>query len=84
MMMHAHLDGEPGQAGAEGTPATLLLIVSGTGRAQRFHLPRVAEPGTWMWQVDTTVSEAARKPIRTESVKIAARSLILLEYEQVS
>jgi isoamylase len=58
---------------------SLLLLLNGGARTKEFTLPLLKGPGTWMELLDT--SRELTRPVREESVNLAAHSLILLAFQ---
>jgi hypothetical protein len=83
MLIHEHLLEEPGQdqAGSQ----TLLLVANAAEHSCEFRLPTVPESDVCHWLLSTARDEMpSTKPISAETVRIAARSLALLEYRKVT
>jgi len=82
-MIHGDPTEKPGH-GADGGVQILLLIVNAEERSYEFRLPTVPGSGACSWVLNTAQAELPpTDPISAEAVRIAARSLALLEYRQV-
>jgi glycogen operon protein len=57
---------------------SLCLLLNGGARSKQFNLPRPERPGMWTELLDTTHEPA--RPIRHDTINLAAHSLILLKY----
>ena len=66
-----------------GPPQTILLILNGEDRSRRFRLPDGPGFGAWKWMVNTARVRTPPEPITTRTIRVAARSLALLEYKKV-
>jgi len=81
-LIHGHHD-EERDHGAHGPGQTILLIVSGEDRSRRFRLPDGPGFGAWKWVVNTAQARTPPEPITTKTIRVAPRSLVLLEYKKV-
>jgi len=82
-LIHGHRD-EERDHGVHGLGQTILLIVSGEDRSRRLRLPDGPGFGAWKWVVNTARIRTPPEPITTKTIRVAARSLALLEYKKVT
>ena len=83
VLIHEHPPEEPRQDQARSQ--TLLWVANAAERSCDFRLPTVPESGLCHWLLNTARDETpSAEPISAETVRIAARSLALLEYRQVT
>jgi isoamylase len=76
MLIHGEASDEIDERGRLNRGATLLLVLNGGGEAQTFHLPSLAETGSWEEIVNTARPEAG--VITEVGVILDGHSLILL------
>jgi isoamylase len=57
---------------------TLLLLLNAGERARHFTFPALAEPGSWVQELDT--ARAGTRTVRGEGLNLAPRSLALLRH----
>jgi glycogen operon protein len=62
------------------TGDTLLMLLNGGGRTMAYRLPVMTVPGVWSEVLNT--ARAGTRPVRGETVSLAAHSLVLLRHEQ--
>ena len=83
ILIHGHSPEAPGQD--QGSSQTLFLVINAAEHSCEFRLPTVPESGVCHWLLSTAQDEMpSTQPISAETVPIAARSLALLEYRQVT
>lgn len=76
LAMLRHVHGEPGD--------TLLLMVNASADVVRFRLPALTMPGQWRRIVNTLRTVTTTRQVTRDDIRMAAYSLILLEYHPLS
>ncbi len=82
MLIHGSADDADKTPGSTLPDQTLLVIFNGSSEAHMFQFPSITGPGTWTWLVSTAHARPRRSHARGRSVRIASRSLALLEFKR--
>lgn len=83
-LIHGHPIEDEVSSGRNVSAQTLMLILNGANRSRNVRFPCIPETGRWRWLLDTALDERPRAPIDNDTIELAARSLVLLTYEQIS
>jgi glycogen operon protein len=78
MLIHGQASDERDEQGRNVGGETMLLLLNGGARSKDFVLPRLAAAGTWAEILNT--ARLGERPIRAETVHVAAHSLVLASF----
>jgi glycogen operon protein len=81
MLLHGSATDETDNRGQPLEGDTLLLLLNGSSKALLFTLPRLDEPGRWVFLVNAARTMVGRSP-RGRGVRLGSHSLILLKHCQ--
>lgn len=84
MLVHEHAERADGSDVGDTEVQTLLLVFNGHDRSYRFRCPDVPVSGRWVWRIDTASAGPPGRPTTGKTIRVAARSVAVLEYEHAS